>query len=1319
MKIDQISNQYYDASGNKDFYKGTSFRVFKWAEGMTYYNDERYVDWVMMNGGLCVCKQTHVSDQYNCPEGFYIKSNEKLSVYDHEIGLPVAMAENDYWEFFGGAYHAGLDVDNIDATQINFEYIDAPQTYGLRSSGASSKTIQVNISNDWGRTWKPAGTFTTGNNISAYKSDDDTLVLDIDGNETSVDVSKTQVRVQNGILQQSVDKGVTWDDKGKVTTKVTAGTVNVETVSSDQSANLQVDITDDNVMNMNIAIPAGAKGEKGDRGETGPQGAQGLQGANGEWTQTIYCLASSTPNNPTPDDWNDKSSEYQTNDRYLPLGNWSFDSLKPESREEYSYKCSRTKDTNGKWSRYTNPDRYAFYAIVNDFVDLHASFTAFAFCRVPNDIDLAALGVVPYGGINEPNGDFGPWPCDTYVESLEEPIKWHDTVPEGDGTIWFTTHVFSSDKIYTDVNCSDGSDVQWSIPIKAGDSLNIEFEFSKGDEEGKFVAPQPLQQYYEAHKINYEQYFHEENPTWYDEDGLFGGSAPDGDDNKSVSDAKWMAISTFKNGVWSEWKVVQIKGEDGSDGQLLNIVGKINESDVENLPCDSTKYKPGDAYQVYDENNTRILYHMVFTGDDYTESGSNDKCWYKLETSGEASHIHIKYAEIPWSSDIDLTPVPDDKYEEGVVYNPNLRNNEHWIGFTYDLGWTPGEPVGRYIGVYADNEENASLSPGKYKWSKFEGQDGWGYEYIYALSSKIWEDSNWDNTIRELMKNSEYKDDNYITSNVDGREICGLKWFDDPQQISVNNPYCYVSQRRKDPLNGWQAFTYPVLWSTINDLKRGYDIMTLYFATTNGSIPSNIGLYGKNTGYPSYICPTKTNHKSIINPDEFTSTELAALSKHQFDNGWQTIKPETHFVRNQSGEVTNYNIDDYYVWSTSIVYDPSNQSWGEWSEPELIKTPNSELNTPTIIIPITLYSNSFTKLSDAKNYLPNSYVLGVDDINDNLKWLTDSDYEAQVGDQPNYSIINEGNEGEDGYREQIGFNIHSSDYNWYFMRPKFVKGKIITKISANLILNSTNYIASEEIGEINYEIYSKQFTWIDIIDDTTDTDKLINIFDVVSESNVYLSQLMGVKNDVEQDAKVVAGIYGGGNEDINNNSGVSIGDNKLMMFAGADGIDNIGTAAFRVYDNGDTYVNNLYARGYISSQRKGMVTGVSNIPSTYSVYIDADIKTYDTNILTPQATIQINLPLMPYTYKISDAIRMLLVGNVTDILPYVGNKYFIYISGNSNLKWTYPNYDYENNSLDFKTIPTEFSTRRLMCVEYKIDLVDTDTYHIRPYFTLL
>jgi hypothetical protein len=56
-------------------------------------------------------------------------------------------------------------------------------------------------------------------------------------------------------------------------------------------------------------------------------------------------------------------------------------------------------------------------------VDLHASFTAFAFCRVPNNIDLAALGVIPYGGINEPNGDFGPWPCDTYVEGLENPIK--------------------------------------------------------------------------------------------------------------------------------------------------------------------------------------------------------------------------------------------------------------------------------------------------------------------------------------------------------------------------------------------------------------------------------------------------------------------------------------------------------------------------------------------------------------------------------------------------------------------------------------------------------------------------------------------------------------------------------------------------------------------------------------------------------------------------------------------------------------------------------------------------------------------------------
>jgi hypothetical protein len=87
---------------------------------------------------------------------------------------------------------------------------------------------------------------------------------------------------------------------------------------------------------------------------------------------------------------------------------------------------------------------------------------------------------------------------------------------------------------------------------------------------------------------------------------------------------------------------------------------------------------------------------------------------------------------------------------------------------------------------------------------------------------------------------------------------------------------------------------------------------------------------------------------------------------------------------------------------------------------------------------------------------------------------------------------------------------------------------------------------------------------------------------------------MGVKNSTEQDAKVVAGIYGGGNDKYNGKDGVTLNTSKLMIFAGANDIDTIGTAAFRVYDNGDTYIDNLYARGFIYKQVQEREVRTSN-----------------------------------------------------------------------------------------------------------------------------
>lgn len=1176
MKIDQISNQYYDASGNKDFYKGTSFRVFKWAEGMTYYNDERYVDWVMMNGGLCVCKQTHVSDQYNCPEGFYIKSNEKLSVYDHEIGLPVAMAENDYWEFFGGAYHAGLDVDNIDATQINFEYIDTPQTYGLRSSGASSKTIQVNISNDWGRTWKPAGTFTTGNNISAFKSDDDTLVLDIDGNETHVDVSKTQVRVQNGILQQSVDKGNTWSDKGKVTTKVVAGTVDVETVGPDQSASLQVDITDDNVLNMSIAIPAGAKGEKGDKGDAGQQGAQGLPGKDGTWTQFIYCLSTITPDNPTPSGELSNNVDYQ-NDQYLPAG-WSFNHYDPVGLEMVYY-CTRTKWVDGIWGPYEGPHKASSLVTINDFVDLHASFTAFAFTRSEKDLS----NINPYGGVNSVIEDYegkkhGPWPCPTVLEDGDI-IIWEDSVPEGTGPIWMTTKVFTSEEIYTDIICDDHETVVWSNPVKMVDQWNFQLEFSKKDNP---IPPQHLQSYYNADPLNYEAAWHAENPDWFDEDGLSGGTSDDGDQNPSAAGAKWMATCKMHDGIWTDWTVMQIKGEDGNDGQPLNILGTKTDAEAKELNCDSTVYKIGDAYIVtVDGANSYII---VYSGDD-------DNCWHSVDYA-KGTRLHMKFADLDWNE------VPDKT-------NYSTHDDGYWIGFTREGNYSAGEAPGKYCGTYIDENEDDSMDPNKYAWGPWKGQDGWGYEFIYALSTvsgfdkaKYTEEA-WKGVIDLWRTRYNYNADNFIKSNNGDIEGAGLVWYDDPQSINVEYPYCYVSQRRKDPINGWEDFSYPVLWSSINDLKRGYDIETLYYADTVNTIDdvatkvSDMYDFLKNSGK---------------NPDTFTDIDLKSLYINNTNNGWQNFYPVTHNYSSLGNTPTEgtYYLKDMIIYSTSTTYSPSNQKWSEWSQPICIKNREEETaNNVKIPIHVELYSNNFSSLDNAKTYLPNVFriVINESDKGDDKFLWTITDIDANLG-QINYSFINESEEGkEDGIREQISFKMNdSANIQWHFLRPKFIRGNIIVKLECTIFVNSTGST-------------SGTFAWT-VKDDTYDTEKLLNSFNSVEESDVYLSQLMGVKNGAEQDAKVVAGIYGGGNGEYNDKEGVTLEGSKLMMFAGSESIDTIGTAAFRVYDNGDTYIDNLYARGFIYKQAQEREVKTSN---TF-IWADAAKKPYEaicSNITLP------------------------------------------------------------------------------------------------------
>lgn len=106
-------------------------------------------------------------------------------------------------------------------------------------------------------------------------------------------------------------------------------------------------------------------------------------------------------------------------------------------------------------------------------------------------------------------------------------------------------------------------------------------------------------------------------------------------------------------------------------------------------------------------------------------------------------------------------------------------------------------------------------------------------------------------------------------------------------------------------------------------------------------------------------------------------------------------------------------------------------------------------------------------------------------------------------------------------------------------------------------------------------------SYVDNIPGLSDYEYLKNVFpnNVVDNNGVFLSRLMAVKDSAEAAAAVVAGLYGGGVESLNNAGFKDPTHGILMMFAGAENIQSIDKAATRIYGDGALFTKSLYADG--------------------------------------------------------------------------------------------------------------------------------------------
>lgn len=209
----------------------------------------------------------------------------------------------------------------------------------------------------------------------------------------------------------------------------------------------------------------------------------------------------------------------------------------------------------------------------------------------------------------------------------------------------------------------------------------------------------------------------------------------------------WMGQRYWLGTKWSDWSIIRIKGEKGDNGNSISYIGNL-----ETLPENAI------LGQVC--NIGTVLYY--YNGDSWMNMGDFQG------QPGEATYVHIKYANEN-NTDYDFETIID-----GNLVKLKLTSGD-------------GESVGDYVGIFIDAiltdplpDESERFA--NYDWKYWKGKDGFGYEYIYILTSTY--------TAPDLPDSVD--EDGYIPvtdSNPD--------WTDNRSGISEDYPYEWEVYRIK------------------------------------------------------------------------------------------------------------------------------------------------------------------------------------------------------------------------------------------------------------------------------------------------------------------------------------------------------------------------------------------------------------------------------------------------------------------------------------------------------------------------------------------
>lgn len=614
----------------------------------------------------------------------------------------------------------------------------------------------------------------------------------------------------------------------------------------------------------------------------------GVHGKDGDGIEYIY---NKTTDNTTPilppmtSDFietdisiNNEGKVFQ-NDEYLPNGTfvidekefyiegWTDNPVGTTPEEQYEWVSVRKYDgVDGKWGAFSNPVIWAHYG--------KEGFTSFVFCRTNE---------TPKTPIDGPDTSYeNPFPIDP-----DKKVEWTDGIPEGSEMVWMSKKSFFND--HTD------SQRAWSTPAQMTDTADFDVEFHDDEPGFDYIKNPPGEPGNPNNDIN----------GWSD---------------KATENTAWMATSTCKNGKWSAWSIVRIKGERGDDGTSVKILGRYasyeelinnyhNKSLANGKEEHNTPLGPqiGDAYIIsvtnIDENNEWVdPYNLggklptttspVINPTDPTKDQQfimrgvlfswDGDSWVNLgKFQGDGAYVHIKYSPNPDVTKIEWMVNENGEYV--VVPGTELTNFPTQDLWEVPVNTKTGQKA-KYIGMYTDNELKDSNDVNRYKWSKFIGDDGFGYEYIYirtkteqaptipAEKKPVRTDYNTDAEYEEAYK--EYHNNGHMP--VQPEDWKGdFWWTDEPSGVDEDYPYEWMAWRIwQQGSNEWSEWR----GSNKKDENTGLPLAVLHAVWTNAGFTSfaftrtNMDLSGWDmkdvTGTYKIPLPIMKDEDGIVDSDD-------------------------------------------------------------------------------------------------------------------------------------------------------------------------------------------------------------------------------------------------------------------------------------------------------------------------------------------------------------------------------------------------------------------------------------------------------------------